>query len=157
MDKLIFVVRLLLGGLLLAAGILKAHDGPAASVSTVVGYRILPQFAIAPLGVALPYLEIILGGSLVIGLFTRAVAWIASAQFLVFAIAVASLVIRQIQADCGCFGSSVATPPSWGHVAGDLLLALLAAGVARYAPGALALDRRMAGGVDPLGAEGIEV
>ena len=62
-------------------------------------------------------------------------------QFGVFAAAVASLVIRQIPADCGCFGSALPTPPSWTHVAADVVLGLLALGIARFAPGAWALAR----------------
>ena len=66
---------------------------------------------VKPLGVALPYLEILLGGYLVLGLFTRVAGWIATVQFAIFSIAVASLVIRNLPADCGCFGSSIPRRP----------------------------------------------
>jgi uncharacterized membrane protein YphA (DoxX/SURF4 family) len=143
MALAVFIARLLLGALLLVAGILKAHDGPTATASTIAGFRILPATIVAPLGVALPYLEILIGGYLVVGLFTRIVAAVAAFQFVVFAIAVGSLVVRHISANCGCFGSGVNTPPSWGHVASDLALALFALAIARYAPGAFALDDRL--------------
>jgi uncharacterized membrane protein YphA (DoxX/SURF4 family) len=146
MAIVVTLVRIALGLLLIVAGVLKAHDGAASTASTIAAYRILPAFVVGPLGVALPYLEILLGGLLLFGLFTRVVAYIASGQFLVFGIGVASLVIRQIPADCGCFGSGVKTPPSWGHVAGDLALALLAFGVARFGPGLLVADRWLGGG-----------
>jgi len=71
------------------------------------------------------------------------VAWIATAQFLVFATAVASLLLRHIAGDCGCFGSVLATPPSWWHVAGDLALASATAFIALHAPGSVAFDRRL--------------
>jgi uncharacterized membrane protein YphA (DoxX/SURF4 family) len=141
MGYLIFALRLGIGGLLLVAGILKAHDGPTSTAVTIAGYRILPQVLVAPLGVALPYFEIMLGAYLTAGLFTRIAGWVAAAQFALFAVAVASLVIRQIPADCGCFGSSLPVPPSWGHVGVDVLLALAAAFVACRAPGAFAVDR----------------
>ncbi|MDQ2857437.1 MAG: DoxX family protein [Candidatus Eremiobacteraeota bacterium] len=143
MAYLIFALRLGVGGLLLVAGILKAHDGPAATASTIAGYRILPPAIVAPLGVALPYAEILLGAYLVGGLFTRVAATLASVQFGLFAAAVASLVVRGIPADCGCFGSGVRTPPSWGHVAADVLLALVCACIAWRAPGAFAIDRSL--------------
>jgi len=146
MAILITIVRVALGLLLLVAGVLKAHDGAVATAASVAGYRILPPVVVGPIGVALPYLEILLGGYLVLGLFTRIAAWIAAGQFLLFGIAVASLVVRQIPADCGCFGSGVRTPPSWGHVAGDIALALLAYGVVRFGPGVLTADRWLAGG-----------
>jgi uncharacterized membrane protein YphA (DoxX/SURF4 family) len=146
MAYLIFALRLALGGLLIVAGVLKAHDGPAATATSIAGYRILPPSVVAPLGVALPYVEILLGGYLVAGLFTRVAAWVASVQFVVFSFAVASLVVRKIPADCGCFGSGIPTPPSWGHVAGDVALAVAATAVALFAPGAIAVDRRLGTG-----------
>jgi uncharacterized membrane protein YphA (DoxX/SURF4 family) len=88
----------------------------------------------------------LLGGYLFAGLFTRIAALVASVQFAIFSGAVASLVIRHIPADCGCFGSGIPTPPSWGHVAGDVALTLLAMLVARYAPGAFAVDRLLGTG-----------
>lgn len=142
MAYLIFAIRLVLGLVLLAAGVLKAHDGPTLTAISIAAYRILPGWVVAPLAVGLPYLEILLGAYLVSGLFTRATAWVAAVQFAVFAVAVASLVVRNIRADCGCFGSGVATPPSWGHVALDCALALAAVLVALRAPGAFAVDRR---------------
>ncbi|MBD5635244.1 MAG: DoxX family membrane protein [Candidatus Eremiobacteraeota bacterium] len=141
MAYLIFAVRVALGALLLVAGVLKAHDGPAATATTIAGYRLLPPDVVAPLGLALPYVEILLGGYLVAGMFTRVAGWIAAAQFAVFSVAVASLVVRKIPADCGCFGSALPVPPSWGHVALDVLLGFAAAGVAAYAPGAFAVER----------------
>jgi uncharacterized membrane protein YphA (DoxX/SURF4 family) len=137
----VFALRFGVGGLLLVAGALKAHDGAAATASSIAAYRLLPPAVIAPLGAFLPYFEIALGAYLVLGLFTRPVALVAAVQFVVFAGAVASLVVRGIPADCGCFGSTVSTPPSWAHVGLDVVLAALAALVARYAPGALAVDR----------------
>jgi len=141
MAYLTLVARVLLGGTLAVAGVLKALDGPARSVALVAGYRIVPEVLARPIGVALPYLEILLGAYLVVGLFTRFAASFATVQFLVFAVAVGSLVVRHIAADCGCFGSGVPTPPSWGHVAADLALAAVAAFVVRGAPGPYAVDR----------------
>ena len=139
------IVRVLVGALLAVAGVLKAHDGPNATALSIAAYRILPSFPVKLLGVALPYIEIFLGAYLVIGLFTRIAAWVAAAQFAVFAVAVASLVVRHLPADCGCFGSSVPTPPSWGHVAADAALAIATACVALCAPGAFAIDDRLGG------------
>jgi uncharacterized membrane protein YphA (DoxX/SURF4 family) len=143
MAYVILAIRVVLGLVLVVAGILKARDGPTLTAISIAAYRILPGPVVAPLAVGLPYVEILLGGYLIGGFFTRAAAWFAAAQFVVFAVAVASLVLRHIHADCGCFGSGVATPPTWGHVALDVVLALAAAAVALRAPGAFALDQRL--------------
>jgi uncharacterized membrane protein YphA (DoxX/SURF4 family) len=141
MAYLIFALRIALGGILIVAGVLKAHDGPISTAITIAGYRILPTAFVGPLGIVLPYFEIMLGAYLVAGIFSRVAGWVAAVQFSMFALAVGSLVVRGISADCGCFGSSIATPPSWGHVAVDVVLALVAVAIALRAPGAFALDR----------------
>jgi len=154
MPIAVLVARLFIGGLLVVAGVLKAHDGPANTAGIIAAYRILPPLAVAPLGVALPYLEILLGGYLVAGLFTRVAAYLVVAQFLLFAGAVASFVVRQTPANCGGVGSGVNTPPSGGHVGADIALALVALGIGRFAPGALAVDRWFTGGTVDAQTEG---
>lgn len=146
MGVLTLVLRVALGALLIVAGALKAHDGVSVTASTIAAYRILPPFLVAPLALFLPYFEIGLGGYLVLGLLTRTAAYVAAAQFVVFAAAVASLVVRGIPASCGCFGAGDNVPPSWWHVAFDLVLAALALLVARWGPGPLAIDGRLAAG-----------
>jgi len=146
LDYLIFALRVAIGGVLLVAGVLKAHDGPTATAATIAGYRVLPGAFVAPLGAALPYVEIVLGGYLVAGLFTRVAAALAAVQFAIFSAAVASLVVRHIAADCGCFGSGLPTPPSWGHVTVDVVFVLASAAIAWGAPGAFAVDRYLGTG-----------
>jgi predicted N-formylglutamate amidohydrolase len=65
-------------------------------------------------------------------------------QFVIYAAAIASAVVRHIPANCGCFGPHDAATADWPHVAFDLGLAAIAAFIAYGAPGALALDRRLA-------------
>ena len=143
MAVLTLVLRVVLGVMLIVAGVLKAHDGAAVTASTIAAYRILPPAIVAPLGLFLPYFEMGLGGYLLFGLFTRTAAMIAAAQFGVFAIAVASLVIRRIPASCGCFGAGQNVPPSWGHVAFDVLLAALSLVIAYGAPGLFSVDEAL--------------
>jgi uncharacterized membrane protein YphA (DoxX/SURF4 family) len=142
MEVAVLVLRVILGGILLVAGGLKvAH--PAELASAIAGFRLLPAVIVGPLALALPYVELLLGGYLIVGLFTRAIATIVTAQFLLYAGAVASAVVRHIPANCGCFGPNDTAVADWPHVASDLLLAAASAFVVFGAPGALALDRRM--------------
>ncbi len=140
MPRLIFIVRLALGVLLLVTGALKvAH--PESLAEAIAGYRLLPQAFVLPTAVALPYLELIFGAYLVVGLFTRVAAFLVSAMFLIYAAAIASAVLRHIPANCGCFGPNDVSTADWPHVALDFVLATAAAFVARKAPGLLSLDR----------------
>ena len=75
------LARLILAGVLLAAGILKAIE-PAGSVAAVRAYQLVSSPLATPIGWGLPFLEIGLGLLLLVGLHTRAAA-IVSAFLLV--------------------------------------------------------------------------
>jgi len=141
-GMLVLVLRVALGLVFAIAGGLKiGHFDVFAS--QIAGFEILPQAAIAPLALLLPFVEVALGIYLILGLFTRAAGAFACVQLLIFSAAIASAVVRGISASCGCFGPSDQTTTSWPEVARDLALALVAAYIAWRAPGALAVDRRM--------------
>jgi uncharacterized membrane protein YphA (DoxX/SURF4 family) len=142
MDTGVLIVRLLLGGLLIVAGALKVGH-PSDLAATIAGFRLLPPVVVGPLALALPYVELILGGYLLAGLLTRVVAAIVALQFLLYAAAIASAVLRGIPANCGCFGPNDTSVADWPHVVFDVMLAAAGAFVAYNAPGALALDRRI--------------
>ncbi len=142
MNWVVLILRIVLGAIFLFAGVSKAGHADQFAAQ-IAGFRLLPQAAIAPLAVALPYLEILLGGYLVVGLFTRTAAWLAVALLAVFDLAVASAVVRGMTVSCGCFGPTDTTVTTWAEVARDAVFVLLAVIVALRPPGALALDRRI--------------
>ncbi len=139
------VLRALVGAALVIAGALKAgHFNDLASA--IAGFQLLPQVAIAPLAILLPFFEIGLGLYLIGGLFARGAAVVACVQFLIYAAAIASAVVRHIPAACGCFGPADRAQADWPHVFFDIALAAVCAFVAWKAPGSFALDRRIRGG-----------
>ena len=138
----ILVLRVAIGAIFIVAGISKIGHG-AEFAAQIAGFRLLPQPLIAPLALALPFLEVLLGGYLAIGLFTRASAWTAAVLFAVFDGAIASAVVRGMTVSCGCFGPNDKTVTTWAEVARDAVLVVIAVVVALRAPGTLALDRRM--------------
>ncbi len=136
------VARIALGLLLIVTGALKiGHANELAAA--IAGFRLLNPDVTAPLALILPFFEVLMGGYLVLGLFTRVVAFVAAGAFVVYASAIASAVVRHIPANCGCFGPNDQAVADWPHVAFDLVLALIALGIALGAPGAFALDRRL--------------
>lgn len=142
MEAAVFVVRVLLGGMLIAAGVLKVGH-PAELASTISAFRLLPPDVAGPLAIALPYVELLLGAYLIAGLFTKTIATIACLQFLLYAGAIGSAVLRHIPANCGCFGPNDSATADWPHVAFDVVLAAASAFVAYAAPGAFAVDRKL--------------
>ena len=127
---------------MITAGLLKVGH-PAELASSIAGFRLLPPVVVGPLAVALPFVELFLGAYLIAGLFTKTIAVIVALQFLLYAGAVASAVLRHIPANCGCFVPHDSATAHWPHVAFDLLLAVAAGFVAYAAPGALAVDRKL--------------
>lgn len=124
------------------AGVLKIGH-PAELASAIAGFRLLPPAVVGPLALALPFVELLLGAYLIAGLFTKTIAFVVAAQFIVYSGAIASAVLRHIPASCGCFGPNDSATADWPHVAFDLLLAAAAIFVASAAPGALAVDRKL--------------
>jgi uncharacterized membrane protein YphA (DoxX/SURF4 family) len=142
MARIVLLLRLVLGGVFLAAGGLKVGHADVFA-SEIAGFQLLPHPLIAPLALLLPFLELMIGVYLVVGLFTRFAAWVAAVEMAVFAGAIASAVVRGISTSCGCFGPSDKATTSWPEVGRDAGLALIGIIIALWAPGALAVDRRM--------------
>lgn len=142
MNAAVLVLRVLVGGTLVAAGLLKIGH-PASLAASIAAFRLLPAAIVGPLALALPYVELLLGVYLILGLFTRAVAALVALQFLFYAAAIASAILRHIPANCGCFGPGDTAVADWPHVGLDSLLAAAAIFVAYRAPGALAIDRKL--------------
>lgn len=141
-DLAILVLRVAIGLVFVVAGVSKIGHATEFAAQ-IAGFRLLPQLVIAPMALALPFLEVLLGGYLVVGLFTRASAWTAALLFALFDAAIASAVVRGMTVSCGCFGPNDTTVTTWTEVARDAVLVVIAIVVALRAPGMLALDRRM--------------
>ena len=103
--------RLILGGVLLVAGGLKAFV-PAEAASAVAAYKILPTQMAHIVGYALPCLEIAVGLLLIIGISLRMAAVIAGSIMILFIGAIISVWARGMLIDCGCFGGGGAIDPS---------------------------------------------
>ena len=145
MSYVVLVLRIVLGAIFIVAGVSKIGHA-SLFAAEIAGFRILPQIVIAPLALVLPFLELLLGAYLILGLFTRAAAWIAVLLLALFDGAIASAVVRGMTVNCGCFGPNDTTVTTWSEVARDAAFVVLAVVVALRAPGTLALDHRIGKG-----------
>jgi len=98
------LARLVVGVIDLLAGLSKFSD-PAGNVRAVRAYRILPESMVPTVGHALPTIEIVIGGLLILGLFTRPMAILSGLFFLAFIIGISSAWARGLEINCGCFGN----------------------------------------------------
>ncbi len=97
------LLRLIVGGVFLSAGVLKAVD-PAQFAKDVDNYRMLPFAASAALALYLPWLEILAGTALVAGVWRRGASLVIGGMLVVFLIALGSAWARGLDITCGCFG-----------------------------------------------------
>jgi uncharacterized membrane protein YphA (DoxX/SURF4 family) len=97
------LARLLVGGVWIAAGVLKLPD-PAESVRAVRAYQLLPEAIVPTVGHGLPALEIVIGALMILGLGLRISAAVSALLQVAFIIGIASAWARGLEIECGCFG-----------------------------------------------------
>ncbi len=91
--------------------------------STVQAYHVLPPNIASIYAGCLPWLEILIGLYLLVGLFTRITAAACGGLLLSFIIALSVVLIRGEAIECGCYvGGSAPEPVTWWLVVRDILL-----------------------------------
>ena len=146
LDVLGLLARLVLGGVILWAGLSKV-TALETSAEAVRAYQLFSYDVAGVIGYVLPVVEVVLGALIVLGLFTRVSAAIGAALMLVFVAGIASAWARGLSIDCGCFGGGGALEPAdatakypW-EIARDLGLALCGAYLVARPRSLAALDR----------------
>lgn len=92
------------GLVFLAAAGPKIGDPPAFA-QALHGFNLLPEPTLAPLALALPWLESFVGLGLILGLARRSAALLALVLMLTFTAALGWNLQQGHAVDCGCFGS----------------------------------------------------
>lgn len=103
LDLVGLAARLVLAGVFLVSGLLKAAD-PAQTRTAVRAYQLLSDGIAEVVAAVLPYLEIATGVLLLVGLATRLAGVLSALLMIAFLIGVGSAAARGLTIDCGCFG-----------------------------------------------------
>jgi len=122
-EYLALVLRLCVGFIFIYASMSKIPY-PAEFGENVAAYRMLPHWAINTVAVLLPWLELICGLFLIIGLTTRAAALVTGVLLLGFTIGLSINVVRGSPISCGCF-DSVGAHIGWLEVLRDTSFVLM--------------------------------
>ena len=136
--------RLILGGVLFAAGALKIGNLQKSAMA-VRAYEMLPVELANFLGYALPWIEIGIGLLLIVGASVKVCGLLGAFTMLAFIIAIAQAWTRGLSIDCGCFGGGGTIDPEETKYLSEIIrdIGLLAMGVFLYyfPKGKLSLDR----------------
>jgi uncharacterized membrane protein YphA (DoxX/SURF4 family) len=107
-EILAFCARVLLGAVFVYASIDKiAH--PEAFAKAIYNYQILPETLINLTAIVLPWLELVMGVLLVLGVWQHGAVFLANVLLGCFFGALLLNLIRGLDIDCGCFTTSQAS------------------------------------------------
>jgi uncharacterized membrane protein YphA (DoxX/SURF4 family) len=110
----ILLFRLFLGGIFVYASYDKIlHPVPFAEI--VYKYQILPDVLVNLASLLLPWLELIVGLSLITGIWLHGAVLTCNALLLIFFTTLIFNMARGLDIDCGCFTTSIG-PSSGGHM-----------------------------------------
>jgi uncharacterized membrane protein YphA (DoxX/SURF4 family) len=141
--------RLILGGVLFVAGLLK-YQHLDKSQMAVRAYELLPISLANFIGVVLPFVEIAVGILLILGAAIRISSMVGGILMLMFITGISQAWARGLSIDCGCFGGGGQVAPGTAsylpEILRDAALALLAIYLFRYPQSKFALDRQSADG-----------
>ena len=95
-------VQIALGAIFVVAALPKIADPPSFA-HMIYNYRILPANLINFSAIAMPWVEILCGLALILGVWTKPARSIIAAMLIVFMIAITINLLRDNAIDCGCF------------------------------------------------------
>jgi len=101
---ILFAFRLMVGGVFIWTGLLKIFD-PLGFAQNIANYKVFPQGISFFLALFLPWIEVICGAFLIVGIFRGASSLLLSGLLSVFLVLIILTILRGIDIDCGCFGS----------------------------------------------------
>lgn len=101
-------LRLALGGIFCVAAVSKLQD-PQSFAFAIKGFKVFDPVANGPVIVTaaftIPWVELVAGVALILGLWTRAAALTLALALLAFIGGLLSVIARKLDASCSCFGN----------------------------------------------------
>lgn len=95
-------MQIALGAVFVAAALPKIFDPPAFA-HMIYNYRLVPGGLINGMALVMPWVELVAGATLILGVWKREAALVAGALLLVFVVALGVNLARGHAVDCGCF------------------------------------------------------
>jgi uncharacterized membrane protein YphA (DoxX/SURF4 family)/peroxiredoxin len=124
MNSALLIARFALAAVFFVAGVAKLLDR-AGSSAAMAGFG-LPKSLAAPLGVALPVVELLVAIALIPAVSARWGALGALVLLGLFVAGIANVMVRGREAECHCFGQLHSSRVGWSTLGRNLALALVA-------------------------------
>jgi uncharacterized membrane protein YphA (DoxX/SURF4 family) len=133
------ICRMVLGAVFIYASWDKILH-PEQFARSVMYYKILPPESVNLLAIILPWLELVCGIFLLLGLFTNGSILVTAFMITVFLVAISSALIRGIDISCGCFSSNGTNRINILYLLRDMTLFAFALQIFLYDRRILSLD-----------------
>jgi putative oxidoreductase len=123
---MILAARLLIGGMFIYASIYKIFD-PGDFATSIRNYLIIPAAWSNIVALTLPWVEIVAGAFLILGIQVRPAALLTTGMLAVFLGAIIYAYSIGLDIDCGCFGSAATSGGRIGltHIVRDTAVLLI--------------------------------
>lgn len=131
--------RILLGGIFIYASLSKILN-PDQFAQAVMNYRVVPLVSVNLFAIVLPWLELVSGILLLVGLLTGGSIVMITVLMALFLGAIGSALLRGLDISCGCFSTDGVYTITIFYFIRDLLLFALALQVLLYDRGILSVD-----------------
>jgi putative oxidoreductase len=115
-------VQFVLAAIFVVAGFGKIMDPPGFA-HEIHNHGLMPGVAVNALALVLPWVEVVAGAALFVGIGRRASARIMGVLLVVFVIALTINLVRKRPVDCGCFGGQT-IPKTDVQRLGDMKVAI---------------------------------
>ncbi|MGA9263108.1 MAG: MauE/DoxX family redox-associated membrane protein [Desulfobacterales bacterium] len=133
-------LRVYVGGVFIYASMYKINY-PTEFAETIAAYQLIPYWAINLTALILPWIELVAGVLLILGIRTKSTAAVIGFLLLVFSLAILVTMVRGIPIGCGCF-TSVDEPMGWRTLVRDLMWLVMTLQVYLF-PSALRAENRL--------------
>jgi len=123
-DLLTVIARVAVGATFIVASVYKIRD-PGAFAKSIWYYHLVPGDLINLMALILPWIELLCGLALIMGLFYHGAVVLVNLMTVTFIVALCTTIVKGIDIDCGCFkAGQAATRAAWEALVFDLVLVL---------------------------------
>jgi putative oxidoreductase len=103
-KSILWVFRIGVGGVFIWAGLLKIL-GPLEFAQNIANYRVFSRDLSFLIALVLPWVEVLCGILVILGVFRSGSSLLLSGLLGVFLVLITVTIFRGLDVDCGCFGS----------------------------------------------------